>query len=167
MSISYNRVVLVGRLTRNPEEKYSTSGTHIATFRLAVDRPVFSSQKGSEPVTDFIPITTFGKTADFVKSYLSQGRLVLVEGRLQISRFKTQDGTDKFFTDVVADQVRFMETKASAQTASHSYPEETSQEPYSKESFDTPGKNEENAYEDNQVDVMDGPMTSDDDEVPF
>lgn len=116
MGISYNRIILVGRFTKDPESHYSASGVHVVKFALAVDRPQTAAQ--SEAITDFINITAFGKTGDFVKSYLSKGRLALVEGRLQISRVQGQDGTTKYFTDVVADNVRFMETKASATSGS-------------------------------------------------
>jgi len=113
MSISYNRVMLVGRLTRDPESKYTTSGSHIAKFSIAVDRIPTSTQ--ADPGTDLIPITAFGKTADFVANYLSKGRLILVEGRLHVNKYQGQDGTNKTFTDVIAVTIRFMETKGTSQ----------------------------------------------------
>jgi len=158
MGISYNRIILVGRLTRDPESSYSSSGTHIAKFSMAVDRPVYASSNSSEPGTDFIRVVTFGKTADFVGNYLSKGKLMLVEGRLQISKFQAQDGTTKYFTDVIADKVNFMETKKST---SENYNDDSFQSSpkYSKESQIPENKGESDFFE--------GPITSNDDDVPF
>jgi single-strand DNA-binding protein len=112
MSISYNHVVLIGRLTRDPEIKFAASGTQIATFSLAVDRNIPSSNNDN---TDFIRIVTFGKTAEFVGNYLSKGRLILVDGSLRINKWKTQEGESRSNAEVVASNIRFMETKAQAQ----------------------------------------------------
>jgi len=106
MGISYNHVVLVGRLTRDPEIKFSTSGTQIATFSLAVDR-------GKDNEADFVNIVAFGKTAEFVGNYFVKGRLVLVEGPLRIEKYE-KNGETKTAAKVVANNVRFMETKKSA-----------------------------------------------------
>lgn len=122
---SYNKVILVGRLTRDPDMKYTPSGTALALFTLAVDRN-FSSQnrsQGSEAdssgtATDFIRIVAFNKRAEFVGSYLKKGRLVLVEGRLQVRAWQAQDGTKRYSTEVIAERVRFMETKAAAEVYS-------------------------------------------------
>ena len=115
MSISYNHVVLIGRLTRDPEIKFAASGTQIATFTLAVDRNVPSSNNDN---TDFIRIVTFGKTAEFAGNYLTKGRLILVEGSLRINNWKTQDGEPRSNAEVAASNIRFMETKAQAQQSS-------------------------------------------------
>lgn len=106
MGISYNHVVLVGRLTRDPEIKFSTSGTQIATFSLAVDR-------GKDNEADFVNIVAFGKTAEFIGNYFVKGRLVLVEGPLRIEKYE-KNGETKTATKVVANNVRFMETKKAA-----------------------------------------------------
>ncbi len=115
MSISYNHVVLIGRLTRDPEIKFAASGTQITTFTLAVDRNIPSSNNDN---TDFIRIVTFGKTAEFVGNYITKGRLILVEGSLRINKWKTQDGEPRSNAEVAASNVRFMETKAQAQQSS-------------------------------------------------
>ena len=106
MGISYNHVVLVGRLTRDPEIKFATSGTQIATFSLAVDR-------GKDNEADFVNVVAFGKTAEFIGSYFAKGRLVLVEGQLRIEKYQ-KDGEMKTAAKVVANNVRFMETKKNA-----------------------------------------------------
>ena len=111
MSISYNRVVLVGRLTRDPEIRFSANGTQVSIFTLAVDRPTRTDINDSGN-TDFIRIVSFGKLAEFASNYLVKGRLVLVEGSLRIRKWKTQDGDPRTTTEVVANSIRFMETKS-------------------------------------------------------
>lgn len=103
MGISYNHVVLVGRLTRDPEIKFAASGTQIATFSLAVDR-------GKDNEADFVNVVAFGKTAEFIGNYMTKGRLVLVEGQLRIEKYQ-RAGETKTAAKVVANNVRFMETK--------------------------------------------------------
>ena len=115
MSISFNKIILVGRLTRDPETKFATSGTQVTSFSLAVDRdyPKDSNE------ADFIRIVTFGKTAEFVAQYLTKGRLVLIEGSLRINKWETQDGEKKQNAEVNASRVCFMETKAQANGSNH------------------------------------------------
>lgn len=107
---SYNRIVLVGRLTRDPEIKFSNSGTQVATFSLAVSRS-YKSQNGQGEEVDFINIVAFGKKAEFASEYLAKGKLILVEGSLRINRWKTQTGESRNSAQVVADSMKFMESK--------------------------------------------------------
>ncbi len=104
-----NRVILIGRLTRDPELRYVPSGQPVASFTLAVDRP-FTNQAG-ERETDFIDIVAWRKLADQVSQHLSKGRLVAVEGRLQIRSYETQDGQKRKAAEIVADAVRFLDRK--------------------------------------------------------
>jgi len=119
-SISYNRIILVGRLTRDPEVRYTASGTQVSSFTLAVDRPVAGSDTQN---TDFIPIVTFGKLAEFVSTYLTKGRLVLVEGSLRIRKWQNQLGETRRITEVWADTVRFMETKKAVEAMTNNITE--------------------------------------------
>ncbi len=105
-----NRIILIGRLTRDPELRYVPSGHPVASFTLAVDRP-FANQQG-ERDTDFIDIVAWRKLAEQVSQHLSKGRLVAVEGRLQIRSYETQDGQKRRVAEVVADGVRFLDRKA-------------------------------------------------------
>ncbi|MBR5316008.1 MAG: single-stranded DNA-binding protein [Firmicutes bacterium] len=111
-----NSVILIGRLTRDPEVRY-TANTQmaIATFNLAIDRPVKS---GAEKQTDFPRVTVFGKQAENCEKYLAKGRLVGVQGRLQTGSYQNKDGQNVATTDVVADRVEFLEwgTAKTAQT---------------------------------------------------
>ncbi len=102
-----NSVVLIGRLTKDPEERY-TAATQmcVATFTVAVDRPV---RAGGEKQTDFPRVTVFGKQAENCVKYLAKGRLVGIQGRLQTGSYKNKDGQNVFTTDVVADRVEFLE----------------------------------------------------------
>ena len=104
----YNRIVLIGRLTRDPELRYLPSGAPVAGFTLAVDRP-FKNQAG-ERETDFVNITTWRKLAEQASRYLDKGRLVAVEGRLQIRSYETQDGQRRKVAEVVADGIRFLDS---------------------------------------------------------
>lgn len=98
-----NRIVLVGRLTADPELKYTPSGKAVASFTIAVDRRQ-NSQGDKE--TDFIPVIVWEKSAEFASNYLSKGRLVAVDGRLQIRSWVAQDGTRRKTAEVVADNLR-------------------------------------------------------------
>jgi len=104
-----NRIILIGRLTRDPELRYVPSGHPVASFTLAVDRS-FVNQQG-ERATDFIDIVAWRKLAEQVTQHLSKGRLVAVEGRLQVRSYETQDGQKRKVAEVVADAVRFLDRK--------------------------------------------------------
>lgn len=102
-----NSVVLIGRLTRDPEVRY-TAGTQMAvcTFTVAIDRPV---RAGGEKQTDFPRVTVFGKQAENCERFLAKGRLVGVQGRIQTGSYTNKDGATVYTTDVVADRVEFLE----------------------------------------------------------
>lgn len=102
-----NRVILIGRLVADPQLRYTQTGTAVANFTIAVDRP-FLSQSG-ERETDFIDIVTWRKQAEIVANHLSKGRLVAVEGRLQIRSYDDQNGIRRKAAEIVADQVRFLD----------------------------------------------------------
>lgn len=101
-----NKVILIGRLTRDPELRYTQSGSAVCNFTLAVDRP-FSGQ-GGEREADFIDIVVWNKPAENVAKYMTKGRQVAVEGRLQIRSYEGNDGQRRWRTEVVANQVEFL-----------------------------------------------------------
>lgn len=105
-----NKVVLIGRLTRDPELRYTSSNIPSATFSLAVSRP-FQNQNGVREA-DFINIVMWRKTAETAKNYLSKGSLIAVEGRIQTRNYDGADGKKVYVTEVVADNFEFLETKA-------------------------------------------------------
>jgi len=98
-----NRVILIGRLTRDPELKYTTNGTAVANFTLAINR------KFNKEETDFIDIVVWRQSAEFCANYGSKGRLTMVEGRIQVRTYEAQDGTKRKVTEVVADDLRFLD----------------------------------------------------------
>lgn len=115
-----NRVVLVGRLTRDPEMRYTQSGIAVTRFTLACDRP-FGGQDGKKE-TDFIDCTVWRKQAENVAQYLKKGNMAGVDGRLQISSYEGQDGQKRQRAEVVADSVRFLEPKEQGQSSAPSQP---------------------------------------------
>lgn len=104
-----NKIIIMGRLTRDPELRRTQSGTAVTSFSLAVDRD-FKSQSG-EKETDFIDIVAWRNTADFVSKYFSKGRMAVVEGRLQIRDWVDKDGGKRRSAEVVADNVYFGDSK--------------------------------------------------------
>jgi len=111
-----NKVILIGRLTRDPEQRFTANGVCVTTFTLAVDRN-FTNQQG-EREADFIPIVTWRNVAETCAKYLSKGRLVAVSGRIQTGSYETPDGQRRYTTDVVADEVRFLDRGTSSPNAS-------------------------------------------------
>ncbi|SES41032.1 single-stranded DNA-binding protein [Psychrobacillus sp. OK032] len=107
-----NRVVLVGRLTKDPELRYTPSGVAMARFTLAVNR-TFSNQSG-EREADFINCVVWRKQAENTANYLKKGSLAGVEGRIQTGSYEGQDGKRVYTTDVVADSVQFLEPRSSS-----------------------------------------------------
>ena len=102
-----NSVVLIGRLTRDPEVRYTASTQMaVASFTVAIDRPV---RAGGEKQTDFPRVTVFGKQAENCEKYLAKGRLIGVQGRIQTGSYQNKDGVTVYTTDVVADRVEFLE----------------------------------------------------------
>ena len=107
-----NTVILIGRLTKDPTLKYA-GATAMCSFTLAVDRNLSREKKTEmeqqgKPTADFINIISFGKTAELVSNYLSKGRQVALQGRIQTSSYEGQDGKRIYRTDVVADKVEFI-----------------------------------------------------------
>lgn len=102
-----NKIILIGRLTRDPELRYTNNeGVAVANFTIAVDRP-FTSSSG-EKETDFVRIIAWKKQAENCANYLAKGRLVAVEGRLQIRSYEDRDGIKRTITEVVANSVVFL-----------------------------------------------------------
>lgn len=105
-----NSVQLTGRLTRDPEVRYTDGGLSIARFTLAVSRR-FKQDDG--PDADFIRCVAFGKTAEFIEKYFTQGRKMDLNGRIQTGSYTNQDGQKVYTTDIVVENVEFGESKAS------------------------------------------------------
>lgn len=104
-----NRIIVMGRMTRDPELRRTNSGTAVASFAVAVDRD-FKSQSG-EKETDFIDVVAWRNTAEFVSKYFSKGRMAVVDGRLQLRDWTDKDGNKRRSAEIVADSVYFGDSK--------------------------------------------------------
>lgn len=103
-----NRVILIGRLTKDPNLTYTPNGIATTSFTLAVDRP-FTSQ-GGEREADFISVVTWRQLAETCANYLKKGRLTAVEGRIQVRNYENSEGKRVYVTEIIADNVRFLES---------------------------------------------------------
>lgn len=118
-----NKVILIGRLTRDPEVRYTQSGVPVATFTLAVDRR-FAKRDANDgqPTADFIPIVCWRKLAEICGNNLVKGRRVGVEGRMQVRNYDAQDGSKRYITEVIANEVEFLDSKGSAPADGGAHP---------------------------------------------
>ena len=116
-----NRIILMGRLTRDPELRHTQTGTPVASFSLAVDRDFKDKQTG-EKATDFIDIVAWRQTAEFVSRFFTKGRMAVVEGRLQIRDWTDRDGGKRRSAEVIADNVYFGDSKRDAEAGGYSAP---------------------------------------------
>ncbi|APC41545.1 single-stranded DNA-binding protein [Clostridium estertheticum] len=102
-----NKVVIVGRLTKDPELKFAQgTGTAVATFTVAVNRRF---KREGQPDADFIPVVVFGKQAEATANYMSKGKLLSVSGNIQTRNYEAKDGNRRYVTEVIADEVDFLE----------------------------------------------------------
>lgn len=120
-----NRVVLVGRLTKDPNLRYTPNGVAVANFTIAVNRP-FSNQQGKQEA-DFVNCVIWRKPAENLANYMNKGSLIGVDGRIQTRNFEGQDGKTVFVTEVLAGSVQFLESKnkTSASNQKHVPPADT------------------------------------------
>ncbi|WP_347090872.1 single-stranded DNA-binding protein [Staphylococcus ureilyticus] len=143
-----NRIVLVGRLTKDPEFRTTPSGVNVANFTLAVNR-TFTNAQG-EREADFINVVVFRKQAENVNNYLSKGQLAGVDGRMQSRSYENQEGKRVYVTEVVADSVQFLEPKSQSSNQSQ---QQNGQAKSQKPANDNPFGN--------------GPVDIQDDDLPF
>ena len=102
-----NKVVIVGRLTKDPELKFAQgTGTAVATFTVAVNRRF---KREGQPEADFIPVVVFGKQAEATANYMAKGKLLSVSGNIQTRNYEAKDGNRRYVTEVIADEVDFLE----------------------------------------------------------
>nr|DAE80945.1 MAG TPA: Single strand binding protein [Bacteriophage sp.] len=104
-----NKIIIMGRLTRDPEMRHTQTGTSVASLTLACDRD-FKPQNG-EKETDFVDVVVWDKTAEFAANYFTKGRMAIVEGRLQVRGWQDKDGNKRKTTEVVADRMYFGDSK--------------------------------------------------------
>ena len=119
-----NKVVLMGRLTRDPEVRYSQgeNSMAIARYTLAVDRRTSRTSQDGEATADFINCVAFGRNGEFAEKYLRKGTKILLEGRIQTGSYTNKDGQKVYTTEVVAENHEFAESKNGGQQGGSSYP---------------------------------------------
>lgn len=105
-----NRIIIMGRLTRDPELRRTQNGTAVTSFTLAVDRD-FKNRETGETACDFIDCVAWRSTAEFVNNYFTKGRMAIVEGKLQIRPWKDKDGNNRRSAEVIVDQMYFGDSK--------------------------------------------------------
>ena len=109
-----NKAILIGRLTRDPELRYTTSNRAVCQFTIAIDRP-FSNQATGQREADFINIVAWDKTGENVGKFMTKGRLIAVEGRIQTRNYDNNEGRKVYVTEVVASNVQFLESRNASQ----------------------------------------------------
>ena len=115
-----NRIILMGRLTRDPELRHTQTGTAVASFSLAVDRD-FRNRDSGEKGVDFIDVVAWRNTAEFVSKSFTKGRMAVVEGRLQIRDWTDREGGKRRSAEVVADNIYFGDSKRDGETGGASF----------------------------------------------
>ena len=105
-----NKAILIGRLTRDPELRYTSSNRAVCQFSIAIDRP-FTNQSTGQREADFINVVAWDKTAENIGKYMAKGRLIAVEGRIQTRNYDNNEGKKVYVTEVVASNVQFLESR--------------------------------------------------------
>ncbi|WP_419957236.1 single-stranded DNA-binding protein [Psychrobacillus psychrotolerans] len=160
-----NRVVLVGRLTKDPELKYTPSGVAMARFTLAVNR-TFKSE--GQPDADFINIVVWRKQAENTANYLKKGSLAGVEGRIQTGSYEGQDGKRVYTTDVVADSVQFLEPKNGQVTQNNANTGQSNDHQRSRSEYQQPQTQQNyTKVDEDPFSNSSGPVEVSDDDLPF
>ena len=168
-----NSVILIGRLTRDPELRY-TNGSQmaIAKFSLAIDRP---TRQGEEKKADFPRVTVFGKQAENCEKYLSKGKMVCVQGRIQTGSYQDKDGKTVYTTDVIASNVEFLSSRneggyAQSQQGGYGQAQGGYNQPqggYSQPQAPAGGFQQEDSYADGPQGIPEGFQALQDDDIPF
>ena len=107
-----NKVILMGRLAKDVELRYTLTGKAVATFTLAVDRKKGENAPANTPTADFIPCVAWDKLGELAGNYLAKGRQVLVEGRMQVRSYKAKDGSNRYVTEVILEKIEFVGSKS-------------------------------------------------------
>lgn len=157
-----NKVVLVGRLTRDPEVRYSQgdSATAVARYTVAVDRRF---KRENEPTADFIPCVVFGRSAEFAEKYFRQGMRVSVSGRIQTGSYTNRDGVKVYTTEVIIEEQEFAESRAESEANRNSYQQNSYQQNSYQQSAPAPAPMPSADAGDGFMNIPDGI----DEELPF
>ncbi|MFA1819651.1 single-stranded DNA-binding protein [Virgibacillus oceani] len=169
-----NRVVLVGRLTRDPDLRYTANGTAVANFTVASDRP-FTNQQG-ERETDFVNCVTWRRQAENLANYMKKGSMIGVDGRVQTRRYDNQEGKTVFVTEILAENIQFLESKGSSQNRGGEEPsgfqQNRNQNQYQPNQNQNQSQNQnqnpsQNQNQENPFSSSGDPIDISDDDLPF
>ncbi|MDR0570124.1 MAG: single-stranded DNA-binding protein [Clostridiales Family XIII bacterium] len=157
-----NQVILIGRLTRDPEVRYTGDQMAVASFTVAIDRV---TRADKEKQTDFPRVVTFGKQAELCERYLAKGRLVAVQGRIQTGSYKNKEGATVYTTDVVAERVEFLEWGDRQGKAADAATQGGAR--FGRQSFDAPPAASPYGGGFSEPSLPEGFSALDDDDIPF
>ncbi|MFD2045646.1 single-stranded DNA-binding protein [Ornithinibacillus salinisoli] len=162
-----NRVVLVGRLTKDPDLRYTPSGVAVANFTVAVNRP-FSNQQGNREA-DFINCVIWRRPAENLANFMKKGSMIGVDGRIQTRSFEGQDGKMVYITEVVADSVQFLESKGSSQNrgGQDNYSSGYQQNPNQNQNNPNQNRNNQTQNDEDPFKNNGEPIDISDDDLPF
>ena len=152
-----NKAILIGRLTRDPELRYTSSNRAVCQFTVAIDRP-FTNQASGQREADFINVVAWDRTGENVGKYMTKGRLIAVEGRIQTRNYDNNEGRKVYVTEVIASNVQFLESRNAATTNNNGF-DSMPEPPQEKTPYDFGG--EETTTTENQS------MNVNDDQDPF
>ena len=162
-----NHIVIMGRLTRDPELRRTGSGVAVASFTLAVDRD-FAPKDGGERETDFIDCVAWRQTGEFVSKYFTKGRMAVVSGRLQIRGWTDKDGNKRRSAEIVADNVYFGDSRRDSESGNSSYSNNSYGGNNSSSSYSTPAPSYGGYSAPASAPASDFAMLEDDDaQLPF
>ncbi|WP_068672303.1 single-stranded DNA-binding protein [Oceanobacillus sp. Castelsardo] len=154
-----NRTILVGRLTRDPDLRYTPTGNAVANFTVAVNRP-FKNQEGQQEA-DFVNCVTWRKQAENLANYQKKGNLIGVDGRVQTRTYEGQDGKTVYVTEILAESIQFLESKNNGNTGQNNQPG-TNTQPNQQNNQNQSNFNNEDPFANNGQ-----PIDISDDELPF
>ena len=152
-----NKAILIGRLTRNPELRYTSSNRAVCQFTVAIDRP-FTNQASGQREADFINVVAWDKTGENVGKYMTKGRLIAVEGRIQTRNYENNEGRRVYVTEVIANNVQFLESR-NAQNTNNNSINSMPEPPMEKTPYDFANDNEKNEVE-QTMDTENDPFAS-------
>ncbi len=160
-----NRVVLVGRLTRDPDLRYTPNGVAVANFNIAVNRP-FSNQQG-EREADFINCVTWRRQAENLANYMKKGSLIGVDGRIQTRNFEGQDGKRVYVTEVMAENIQFLESKGGSGGSGQNRQGSTMANSSNNNNFQRQPQEQAPRKSENPFEESGEPVDLSDDDLPF
>ncbi len=137
MSLNLNKVILAGRIVADPELKQTPSGTNVVTVRIAVNRSFRSRDSQQQNEADFFNVTAWQNTAEFIAKYFRKGSAICVCGRIQNRSWTDQSGQKRYATDIIADEVNFVESRSNQENAGAGW---NSPEPFATPAYSSPAQ---------------------------